>query len=203
MTSKTIYYIYRITNLIEKKHYYGFRHSKTQDPKDDIGKNYFSSSTVKEFILDQKLNPQNYRYKVVARFDNKNAAATREVKLHKKFNVRMNPNFYNRTNASSNGHNWYGIDHSIETRLKISKAQKGVKRGPRSEETKAKIAKANTGRIRSAESKQKQSISKRGKPGHTHTEETKRKLAEIQRTKRYSDESKRKMSESAKNRKPH
>lgn len=200
MTSTSIYYVYRISNLVEKKHYYGFRICKTQDPKDDIGKRYFSSSTDKEFLIDQKLNPQNYRYKVVAKFDNKVAAALREVKLHKKFNVRTNPNFYNRTNASSNGHNWYGVcrEVSSETRAKLSNALMGK---PRSEETKAKIAKKNSGRIRTEESKLKQSLAKKGKPGHTHTEETKAKLAELQRGKRYSAESRQKMSEAAKNRK--
>ena len=54
------HYVYRITNLIMKMHYYGVRTCKT-DPSIDIGKVYFSSSTDKEFMLDQKENPKNIK----------------------------------------------------------------------------------------------------------------------------------------------
>ncbi len=85
MTSKTIYhYVYRITNTVEKKHYYGKRSSKIE-PKLDLGKKYFSSSNDKEFKIDQKLNPQNYRYKVVAHFNTALDAIIRESELHSMF----------------------------------------------------------------------------------------------------------------------
>ena len=61
------YYTYRITNIIEGKHYYGVRSTNTI-PKDDLGIKYFSSSTNKEFIKDQKTNPQNYKYKIILIF---------------------------------------------------------------------------------------------------------------------------------------
>ena len=53
------YYVYRITNTVLNKHYYGYRSCKI-DPKEDLGKKYFSSSRDKEFIKDQKQNPLNY-----------------------------------------------------------------------------------------------------------------------------------------------
>ena len=95
MTSNTIYhYVYRITNLVEKKHYYGKRSSKC-DPKEDLGKTYFSSSRDKIFQTDQKNNPQNYRYKIVRIFKNIESALYLEIKLHEKFQVGRNKSFYN------------------------------------------------------------------------------------------------------------
>ena len=35
------HYVYRITNIVENKHYYGSRTSKI-NPYDDLGKKYFS-----------------------------------------------------------------------------------------------------------------------------------------------------------------
>jgi hypothetical protein len=103
MTSNTIYhYVYRITNLVEKKHYYGKRSSKC-DPKLDLGKIYFSSSLDESFKLDQKKNPQNYRYKVVQSFQSGKEAIIREAILHHKFDVGANPRFYNKTKQTPNG----------------------------------------------------------------------------------------------------
>jgi len=60
----SFHYVYRISNILLDKHYYGYR--KTQnDPILDIGIKYFSSSKDKEFIKDQKKNPQNYKYKII------------------------------------------------------------------------------------------------------------------------------------------
>ena len=64
------YYVYRITNKLLNKHYYGYRSSKIE-PILDIGIRYFSSSTNKDFINDQKDNPLHYKYKVI-RIDNIN-----------------------------------------------------------------------------------------------------------------------------------
>lgn len=103
MTSNVIYYcVYRITNLVENKHYYGYKSSKIH-PSKVIGVTYFSSSTDKEFIKDQKENPKNYKYKIVQNFSNKKDALTREILLHNKFNVAINSNFYNRAKQTSIG----------------------------------------------------------------------------------------------------
>ena len=65
MSSNNIYYyVYRITNIVNNTHYYGRRFSKIL-PKLDLGIKYFSSSSVKEFILDQKQNRHNYKYKII------------------------------------------------------------------------------------------------------------------------------------------
>jgi hypothetical protein len=91
MTSNIIYhYVYRITNLVENKHYYGKRSSKIK-PILDLGHKYFSSSRDKNFIQDQKANPTHYKYKIVANFETSESALTFEIKLHNKFNVGINP----------------------------------------------------------------------------------------------------------------
>jgi len=58
------HYVYRITNTKLNRHYYGVRTSRIK-PKLDLGIKYFSSSTDKHFIKDQKENPANYKYKIV------------------------------------------------------------------------------------------------------------------------------------------
>jgi len=95
------HYVYRITNTIQKKHYYG-RRSCLIEPKLDLGFEYFSSSTDDEFILDQKINPQNYRYKIVSRFDSVIETINRENKLHRLFNVHINNKFYNKLTRKQN-----------------------------------------------------------------------------------------------------
>lgn len=93
--SSLFHYNYRITNLILRKHYYGSRSSKIL-PQLDIGVKYFSSSTNKEFISDQKTNPNNYKYKVVKVHKNRKDTILYEIKLHQKCKVNTNQSFYNK-----------------------------------------------------------------------------------------------------------
>ena len=53
-SSGPYHYLYRITNLVENKYYYGIRTSRNTLPQDDLGVKYFSSSTDKTFISNQK-----------------------------------------------------------------------------------------------------------------------------------------------------
>jgi len=94
------HYTYRITNILINKHYYGVRTSKI-NPKLDLGTKYFSSSSDKDFISEQKLNPQNFKYKVIRVFDTRREAMSLEIKLHDKFEVAVNENFYNKAKATS------------------------------------------------------------------------------------------------------
>jgi len=106
MTSKHNYFcVYRITNLVENKHYYGYKSSKIH-PSKVIGVTYFSSLTKDEgkaFRKDQKENPQNYKYKIVQIFNTHKEALAREIRLHTKFDVGVNPNFYNKAKQTSTG----------------------------------------------------------------------------------------------------
>lgn len=94
MTSTSIYhYVYRITNIVENKHYYGKRSSRIS-PTLDLGIKYISSSTDTAFITDQKNNPQNYRYKIVRILSSSKEACELEIILHEKFDVGRNQKFY-------------------------------------------------------------------------------------------------------------
>ena len=96
------HYTYRITNIKEKKYYYGV-HSCNCLPKEDIGIKYFSSSKNKEFIKDQKENPQDYKYKIIKIFKTRREAIEHEIFLHNKFNVGINEKFYNDSKQTSTG----------------------------------------------------------------------------------------------------
>lgn len=100
MTSK-LFIVYRITNIIVRKHYYGYKSCSHRDPKEIIGKTYFSSSSDKEFITEQKNHPERFRYKIVARFNTKEEALEREIRLHKLFDVGRNVSFYNKVKQTS------------------------------------------------------------------------------------------------------
>jgi hypothetical protein len=117
MEKQKYHYVYRITNKILNKHYYGSRTSKTE-PKYDLGINYFSSSSVKEFIQDQKLNNQNYKYVIVRIFNSRNEALLFESHLHSKFNVAKNDKFYNKSNVTTTGfiYGFLGKKHKPESR---------------------------------------------------------------------------------------
>ena len=193
------HYVYRITNIIENKHYYGSRSSK-DIPIDDIGVKYFSSSTDSKFIQDQINNPDNYRYKVVFIFDNRLDAVLYESKLHYKFDVGNNPSFYNKIIQTQIAVDFTGWHHSEESKRKIGIASK--KRGisdkakdnlkwhrenrvrtqeERDKMSNAKLGNNNTSGKRSIETKIKMSNAKLDKPsnfaGKTHTKKTKDKMS--------------------------
>lgn len=96
------HYVYRITNLNERKHYYGVRSSKIE-PKLDLGSIYFSSSSNKKFINEQKLHPQKFKYKIIQIFNSREEAIKLEIKLHEKFEVGVNIMFYNKVKQTENG----------------------------------------------------------------------------------------------------
>jgi hypothetical protein len=96
------HYVYRITNTVTNKHYYGSRTSNVH-PFNDLGIWYRSSSTDESFRKDQINNPEKYTYKVVQCFDERSKAYDLEVKLHRIFNVAFNESFYNLANQTSSG----------------------------------------------------------------------------------------------------
>ena len=180
MTSTSIYhefhYVYRITNIKRKLSYIGVRSCKI-DPKKDLGIKYFSSSLDKEFQQDQKSNPSNYKYQIIAIFDSREEASRLEIHLHMMYDVARNLYFYNKARATSTGFNTYGISHTLESRKRMSEAATGRTLSPehsqkiskantgktRSPEMRMKISEANTGKTRSPESRKKQSEAITGK----------------------------------------
>ena len=113
MPKKIYYYVYRITNLLDNKHYYGKRGCNIP-PKYDLGVKYFSSSYDKKFIKLQKENPSIFKYKVIKIFSCNNKASLFEIKLHKYFNVGINKNFYNRCIQTDTKFDRTGIKMSVE-----------------------------------------------------------------------------------------
>lgn len=157
-TEQVYHYVYRITNVIENKHYYGSRKSKIL-PKEDLGIKYFSSSSDKEFIKDQKDNPQNYVYKVISVYLTPEQAISKEIRLHNKLDVGTNSCFYNRAKQTSTKFSVAGTKASEETKRKLSNARKNREspnKGKKlSETSKEKISKSLKGRKFSEEHKSK------------------------------------------------
>ena len=179
------HYVYRITNKEENKHYYGVRSSKVE-PRLDLGIKYFSSSTDKEFISLQKKKPEIFRYKVIKTLNTRKDAIEMEIKLHNKFDIAKNENFYNRAKQTSSGFDPYGIKPSKETLLKLSMKKKGRKH---TEETKEKIRCKSIGRRHTEETKEKFK-------NRVLSSETKKKISETKKGTKHTAETKEKMSES-------
>lgn len=165
------HYVYRITNTTIKKHYYGKRSSKLS-PTQDIGIRYFSSSTDKAFMQDQKDNPRNYKYKVVSVHTTAVLAMEKEIKLHAKFDVRKATNFYNLSNQTAVGFDFTGQLRPLTeaTKIKISNSNKGKKF---TEDHKQKLREAKLGSVLSEAHKCKIS---EGNTGHVCAPETRAKI---------------------------
>jgi hypothetical protein len=185
MSNKTIYhYVYRITNLVEKKHYYGKRTSTVQ-PSLDIGIRYFSSSKDKDFKQDQKTNPSHYRYKIVGLFETTREAVLRESKLHYLFDVGRNPSFYNKVKQTANRFDSTGtmvakdgdgniFVISVDDLRRHSGELVSIHRGKLcTESQKQKLSvslkmKADNGELFREEHRKKLSVASKGKPKSAH-----------------------------------
>lgn len=133
-----MYYTYRITNIHRNMHYYGYRSTNIL-PHLDLGIKYFSSSSDKDFIKDQKENPQYYKYKIIKVFDNKTDALNMEIKLHKKFSVDLNESFYNVARQRS-------TRFSVSTKESIAKMVKTRKENGSFKEAGKKVSKQLKGK---------------------------------------------------------
>lgn len=175
------YYTYRITNTKHNKHYYGSRQCDC-NPKDDIGVLYFSSSTDCDFISDQKSNQDDYKYKVIRVYLDRQSALNMEIKLHNKFDVKNNINFYNKANQTSNG-----FTVTKEVGQKISKSLSG-----KSSNKKGKSLEDIVGKEKALKIKAKLSLPK--------TKEHRKKLSESHYGKKLSDEHKSNIGKASKGR---
>lgn len=104
--SNTIYdgtkyhYVYKITELSTNIKYIGIRTSIV-DPIYDLGIKYFSSSSNKEFIKNQKSNPDNYKYDILSIHDTRSAANIEEIRLHELYDVSKSEYYYNKSRSTS------------------------------------------------------------------------------------------------------
>lgn len=206
-------FVYLIYNKINRRMYIGVK-SSDQDPYSVIGVTYFSSSVDKDFLQDQKCNPDHYRYKVLANFSNRKDAVNLEVALHERYDVAKNPRFYNlakqtttRFDAPRTEENNRKVSESLkrhyathpETRAKISEASKRMWQKP--ERMAFHLAQV-TGRKHTEESRKKMSAALKGKYtgekssfwGKKHTEEYKEKMSQLLKGRKVSDETKAKIS---------
>lgn len=174
------HYVYRVTSLVESKHYYGSRTS-LKPPVEDIGIEYFTSTTDKKFKKEFKNNPSQFKLKIISEHRTREEALFYEIKLHTRFKVDKNPNFYNRARVTSTGFCTEGITPTQETREKMSIAQTGK---ILSEETKLKISKSGKGKKRSEDSKLRYSKAKKGRVA---SDETKLKLSKAAKGKPWTE----------------
>lgn len=160
------HYVYRITNIRIKKHYYGCRSSKVV-PKLDLGIKYFSSSTDKEFIKEQKEKKDIFKYKVIKIFSSRKEAEYYETKLHEKFQVQIHKSFYNKAKNTLMGFSVEGRKQSEEHKINNKKHIKGKSYEERYSKERAEIMKNNIKSSKeniSDETKEKISMSKTGVP---------------------------------------
>ena len=196
-------FIYLTTNCINQKRYIG----QTIRPPTQ---NYFGSGSVFLQAL-KKYGKRNFVRTIVCFCDTQEELDAKEKELIALWNPE-----YNIHEGGSEG-NWmkYATDEqkaarskkaadsnrgkkrSVEARMRMSAAKKGVPGPKRSEETKRKIGDWHRGQKRSAETRKKMSDAKKGK---VFTAEHKRKLSEVQIGKKrgpHSEETRRKISEKA------
>lgn len=102
-TIKEYHYVYKITNnkpVDERKYYIGVRTAKGCTPQEDV--KYMSSSKyLKESI--RELGLENFSKEILSIWDSRELANAEEIRLHRKFNVGCNDEFYNRAEATRDG----------------------------------------------------------------------------------------------------
>ena len=194
--------IYKATNKITGESYIG----KTKTSLKQRWQEHCRKSRQKVSALTSaihKYGKDAFEIKILVRCDNTEQMNHREMYYIKLFNT-LAPSGYNLTYGGEGG------THSEQTRLKISKANKGH---IVSKESRKKMSAAKKGKFLSEEHKKSMSEAKKGEKNHffgkTHTKETRAKLSQYATEqcknqgnpmfgKRHTEESKRKMSESQK-----
>lgn len=143
------HYVYRITEIKTKKHYYGSRTSIKEPLLDLI--NYGTSSKRKLDIIN---NPENYKFKIIKVFDNSGDKMLYESFLHQYFNVKEKDNrFWNKSNQTPWGFDTTGLKFETYNRP----SRKGISWGNHTDETKNKISEKNI--IRFSDKKERDKVS--------------------------------------------
>ena len=175
-----MYYIYRITNLINGKTYIGqHKYKKLNDTYMGSGKALRAAQ--------KKYGIKNFKKDIlvfgISTLEQANSLEETGIAAEREKVGREN--CYNRADGGQGEAFFKGKHHSEETKKKIREANKGKKL---SEETRRKISESNK-------------CNKNAK-GCVRSEETKRRLAEVHKGKHLSDATRRKMSESHKKQVP-
>lgn len=215
-----MFYIYRITNLINGKTYIGQRkYSKLNDDYKGSGKRLWEAyrkygfENFKKEILVFNISERKHADLLEKTFI---AAEREKAGVENCYNIsdggtggNLGEEVNKKISEALKGKHHKGYPHSEETKQKISEALKG--RVPwnigkhLSEETKQKIKKAKKGYHHSEETRKKISEANKGRLGTMlgkhHSEETRRKMSENHKGmegKHFSEEAKKRMSESHK-----
>lgn len=105
-------------------YYIGSRQSKC-DPKDDLGIKYFSSSSNKNFINEQKQNPDKFKYEILSVHNSRVEAYEEEIRVQVELGCLEDDLCYNK---SINHLQFTTYNKSFkltkETKEKISKSRK-------------------------------------------------------------------------------
>lgn len=160
-------YVYKLTHLETGEYYFGYREANTVPAILDLGHEYKSSGAI------TKNNFEKFHATILAEFNTGDEAYDYEQALIKL--NRHDPLILNKRYDSGNGLRFiFRGPHSDETKAKMTKAQLG-RTFKLSEETKAKISASHANRAPvSEETRKKMSEARKGK---THTEEAKAKIA--------------------------
>jgi hypothetical protein len=196
---KKCHYTYIITDTLTNKMYIGVRSSDIE-PINDIGVLYFSSSSNQEFIKEQHINPNRFRYDVIKIFDNRTDALENEIALHKIYDVGNNPMFYNLQSQNSSGIDFTGKTHTESAKLKIGNASRirGI-----SQKAKENLLWQSKNRVRTDDEKNKISnslqgnnnaLGKRSDETRQNISNAKKGMTSVFKGKKHSKESKEKMS---------
>ncbi len=121
-TTKQYHYVYRITDKHNSMHYVGSRSCNIL-PIDDLGNVYYSSSTNKQFIIDQKKDHPRFKYKILYIFNNRKDAIKFESKYHHYFDVRYHPKFLNKANQCVTFYLIHSGDEHFTSKMSIDEKE--------------------------------------------------------------------------------
>jgi len=181
--------IYKATNKINGKIYIGRTiKSLAERIRGHISKSLNNSSgNIYFHNAIKKYGPENFEWKVIAKYNSLEELNKAEIKMIEKYNT-----FEKGYNLTVGGEGTVGYKFTEETRKKMSEAQKGEKShmyGKHiSEEHKRKLSEFNRGKQVSEETRRKLSEAHSGKNhfnyGKQFSEETKKRMSEAQKGER-------------------
>lgn len=195
-------YTYLITNIENGRKYIGV-HSCNR-AEEAVGIKYFSTSTDKDFIKEQKKHPERFEYEILQMFNTREEAEKDEEKRHKEIDVAKNEEYYNLCNAPM-GFSGYG---RVTVKDKDGKTFSVSKDDPRW--ISGELVSVNKGMVTVRDKNGNRFSVQKDDPrylsgewvhnskGFKHDEETYRKIGELKKDIFLSEDHRRKISESMK-----
>ena len=168
--------------------YMGVRSCKCLPQDDDkyLGSSHYTPA--KEFVISKE---------ILALYPSRKEAVQAEILYHQTHDVGRNELYYNKAIQKSDGFDTTGFNfertpehceriskaltgrqRTPEERLAMSKARKGIPRGPHTQSFKDAVSKAHKGKSVNPESIAKMVQTRKANDSYGHTEETKAKIAQ-------------------------